>query len=67
MGTRLMGGDPLFGGCPVLSGHLCDSVLTDPKGSLALQVEVATRKMHLCLDAGPVGRTARRKWKAEGA
>ncbi|XP_051033178.1 inactive serine/threonine-protein kinase PLK5 [Phodopus roborovskii] len=28
--------------------------LADPKGSLALQVEVATRKMHLCLDSGPV-------------
>nr|XP_048316236.1 inactive serine/threonine-protein kinase PLK5 isoform X2 [Myodes glareolus] len=28
--------------------------LADPKGSLALQVEAATRKMHLCLDAGPV-------------
>ncbi|XP_031205123.1 inactive serine/threonine-protein kinase PLK5 isoform X1 [Mastomys coucha] len=28
--------------------------LADPKGSLALQLEVATRKLLLCLDAGPV-------------
>ncbi|KAL6056906.1 hypothetical protein STEG23_003310 [Scotinomys teguina] len=28
--------------------------LADPRRSLALQVEAATRKMHLCLDAGPV-------------
>ncbi|XP_076775564.1 inactive serine/threonine-protein kinase PLK5 isoform X1 [Arvicanthis niloticus] len=32
--------------------------LTDPNGSLALQLEVTTRKLFLCLDAGPVGRTA---------
>ncbi|XP_052603143.1 LOW QUALITY PROTEIN: inactive serine/threonine-protein kinase PLK5 [Peromyscus californicus insignis] len=28
--------------------------LADPKGNLAPQVEAAARKMHLCLDAGPM-------------
>nr|XP_034343567.1 inactive serine/threonine-protein kinase PLK5 isoform X4 [Arvicanthis niloticus] len=31
--------------------------LTDPNGSLALQLEVTTRKLFLCLDAGPLRRT----------
>lgn len=56
METRADGKSPPL--LPGLSGHLHDSVSTDPKGNLALQVEAATRKLNLCLDAGPVGRTA---------
>lgn len=50
-----------------LSGRLPDSVSTDPEGSLALQLEVTTRKLFLCLDTGPVGRTATPKCKSEAA
>ncbi|XP_038934931.1 inactive serine/threonine-protein kinase PLK5 isoform X8 [Rattus norvegicus] len=39
----------------------------DAKGTLALQLEVATRKLCLCLDAGPVGRTATPKCRTEAA
>lgn len=60
-GNQADGRAPLSG----LSGHLHDSVSTDPKGSLALQLEVTTRKLFLCLDAGPVGRTATPKCKSE--
>ncbi|XP_041524638.1 inactive serine/threonine-protein kinase PLK5 isoform X3 [Microtus oregoni] len=48
-------GFPLCAESPVLLtlGTL-QTNLADPKGCWALQVEAATRKMHLCLDAGPV-------------
>ncbi|XP_028714440.1 inactive serine/threonine-protein kinase PLK5 [Peromyscus leucopus] len=45
--------------CPESRIHLLtlgalQTDLADPEGDLAPQVEAATRKMHLCLDAGPM-------------